>query len=125
MILDPLGVLVGGSEGFNGFWKLQMFILMDFGIFLGPCGGESGRQELPLEQPSFVRNGIFPGFMNNAGCVPETLFPGCGDITWDRNHGMLPIYPPFLIPSRKCWAANSYEASLPKKCPRAWIKGWN
>lgn len=43
-------------------------------------------------------------------CAPFPKVPGCGDIHWDRNQGMLPNYPPFLIPS---WAANS----LPKKIP--------
>lgn len=56
MILDPLGILMGGSGDFNGFWEQQMLILMDFGICSGHCGGEGGG-----EQPRFVGNGIFLG----------------------------------------------------------------
>lgn len=117
MVLDPLGIPAGGSG-----------ILMDFGNskYSGQSGGEGGSCLWNSQVLSGM--GFFLGFTNNVGsslglgmcsCAPFPFpdIPGCGDIRWDRNLGMLPNHPPSLIPSRKSWAANSYGAPLPKKAP--------
>lgn len=44
-------------------------------------------------------------------CAPFPKIPECGDIPWDRNHGMLPNYPP-LLGCKFLWSFSSQKIPL-------------